>query len=165
MRGISLLIAAGALALATAPAARGQQTVPPAEAAAVAREAEAQLRSPVTPFHTLDMCPDAAAAALRDTVLMAAQRGVPADRIVEDVIARRGEALRIVPRKSGTGLWAWLATPAVLLAGVAVVWTKLRRLRREEGPYTAPAAAPLSADEAAVLEAALRDHERAGGAA
>lgn len=130
-------------------------------AEARAREAMSQLRSPVTVYHTLDMCPDPAAAALRDTVRMAVQRGDSPERIVEDVVARRGERLRLAPRQEGAGLWAWLAPPAVLLLGLAVVGGKLRRMRRRDGPYTPAAATPLSTDERASLDAALREYEGA----
>lgn len=154
-------VLAAMLTTASASRAQAPQVVLDAPTEAIAREAMMQLRSPVTVFHTLDMCPDPAAAALRDTVRVAAQQGHTPERIVEDVVARRGERLRLAPLKEGAGLWAWLAPPAVLLLGMFVVGTKLRRLRRREGPYTPAEAAPLSADERASLDAALKDFEGA----
>ncbi|HEX2091804.1 MAG TPA: cytochrome c-type biogenesis protein CcmH, partial [Longimicrobiaceae bacterium] len=102
--------------------------VSPGRAREVAHEAASQLRSPVTPSHTLDMCPAPEAEALRDTVLMAATRGMTAGEIVEGVIARRGEQLRIVPKREGFGIWAWILPPAVLLAGLGVVSARLRAM-------------------------------------
>ena len=153
------------LAVLSAASAAGAQQAPEvvldAPTEAKAREAMMQLRSPVTSYHTLDMCPDPAAGALRDTVRLAAQRGDSPERIVEDVIARRGERLRLAPRQEGVGLWAWLAPPFVLLLGLVVVGTKLRRLRRTEGPYVAPTSSPLSDGERASLDAALKEYEGA----
>jgi cytochrome c-type biogenesis protein CcmH len=126
----------------------------------VAWQAMSQLRSPVTPGHTLDMCPSAQAEALRDTVLMEAGTGKTADEIVEGVIARRGEQMRIVPKKSGTGLLAWIAPPFVLLIGAGGLIAFMRAMRRR-GSTIAPAAAPLTAEDRAELEAELRQFERA----
>lgn len=159
MRTVFFLLAA--VLPASAARAQAPEVVLDAPTEAVAREAMMQLRSPVTVYHTLDMCPDPAAAALRDTVRLAAQRGDTPDRIIEDVVARRGERLRLAPRQEGVGLWAWLAPPAVLLLGVFVVGAKLRRLRRTEGPYTPAEATPLSSEERASLDAALKEYEGA----
>ena len=164
MRVIPFAVALAVLALSAPLAAQTPVAVSP-QAEAVAREAMMQLRSPVTSFHTLDMCPDPAAAALRDTVLMAAAQGASSAKIVEDVIARRGERLRLAPRQSGVGLWAWLAPPAVLLLGLGLVWGKLTRLRRVAGPETARGDAPLNDEENAALQAALREYDRAEGTA
>lgn len=95
----------------------------------VARSAMFQLRSPVTPMHTLDMCPNPGVEALRDTIRMAAAEGQSADQIVEGVIARYGEHLRVVPERRGFGLFAWLIPPAVLLLGAGLVVARLRALR------------------------------------
>lgn len=158
---VLLAVLAGMLSAAAPLAAQAPEVVLDPATEAKAREAMMQLRSPVTVYHTLDMCPDPAAAALRDTVRMAAQRGDTPEQMVEDVVARRGERLRLAPRQEGVGLWAWLAPPAVLLLGVFVVGTKLRRMRRRQGPYTPAEAAPLSSDERASLDAALKEYEGA----
>lgn len=161
MRTLLPVLAAALAITPFAVAGQAPQVLLDPATEAVAREAMMQLRSPVTVYHTLDMCPDPAAAALRDTVRMAAQRGDSPDRIVESVVARRGERLRLAPRQEGVGLWAWLAPPAVLLLGLLVVGGKLRRMRRREGPYTPAEAAPLSSDERASLDAALKEYEGA----
>ncbi|HEV2148887.1 MAG TPA: cytochrome c-type biogenesis protein CcmH, partial [Longimicrobiaceae bacterium] len=124
----------------------------------VAQAAMSQLRSPVTPFHTLDMCPDAAAAALRDTLRADAARGLSASQIVEATIARRGEELRIVPRRSGVGLWAWLAPPAVLLAGLFAVGGWLRRSKANGAAEPTPEA--LSSEDRELLAAEMAEWDR-----
>lgn len=131
-----------------------------ADTEAVARAAMTQLRSPVTPSHTLDMCPAVEAAALRDTVLLAAAAGEPVNQIVEDVIARRGEQLRIVPRKRGFALWAWLAPAVVLFGGGAVVMARLRSLRLADVPPAEASGGELSTEDRTELAAALREWER-----
>lgn len=148
-----------ALALC-AGAARAQAPRPsPDEAEQEAQSAMSQLRSPVTPSHTLDMCPSPEAAALRDTVRAEAALGVPADRIVEEVIARRGEQMRIVPKGSGFGAWAWILPPAVLLGGLGVVAVWMRRARGGASAALAPAGT-LSAEDRDLLAAELAAWER-----
>lgn len=156
MRGLPL----AALLLALAAPLRAQDVAPPVppETEAVAHAAMTQLRSPVTPFHTLDMCPDAAAAALRDTVRAQAAGGASVDEIVEATIARRGEQLRIVPKRSGVGLWAWIAPPGVLLAGLFVIAAWLRRSRANAAPDPSPES--LSGEDRDRLAAALAEWER-----
>ena len=148
---LGLLASMSLLAAQCAPAGA-------ADPEAVARAAMTQLRSPVTPSHTLDMCPDAAAAALRDTVRMEAARGASVREIVAATIARRGEELRIVPRRSGAGLWAWLAPPAVLVGGLLLVAAWLRRSRAAAATEPEPEA--LSGDDRERLAAALAEWDR-----
>lgn len=99
------------------------ELTPEQERAAVA--AMSQLRSPVTPFHTVDMCPSVPA--LRDSIRVAAASGMTTDEMVEDVIARHGEHLRLLPKRRGVGLLAWIATPLLLLAGAGLIASRLRR--------------------------------------
>ncbi|HET7233673.1 MAG TPA: cytochrome c-type biogenesis protein CcmH [Longimicrobium sp.] len=126
----------------------------------VARAAEEQLRSPVTPSHTLDMCPSPEAQALRDSVLTMAAGGMTSGQIVEAVIARRGEQLRIVPEQRGVGLWAWILPPAVLVIGAGVVAYRLNALRRQRAGMAPEAERGISEVERAQVEAALRQFER-----
>ena len=126
----------------------------------VARAAEEQLRSPVTPSHTLDMCPSPEAGALRDTVMMAALSGQSVQQIVEGVIARRGEQMRIVPQESGVGLWAWILPPSILVVGAGVVAFRLAQLKRGRRGIIPLAQPSMSDDERARVEAALRQFER-----
>jgi len=148
-----------ALALC-AGAVRAQAVRPsPEDAEQEALSAMSQLRSPVTPSHTLDMCPSPEAAALRDTVRAEAALGVPADRIVAEVIARRGEQMRILPKGSGFGLWAWLLPPAVLLGGLGVVGAWMRRARRG-APASNAFPEAMSTEDRDLLAAELAAWER-----
>jgi cytochrome c-type biogenesis protein CcmH/NrfF len=129
----------------------------------VAEDAIGRLRSPWCPGLMLEVCPSAPAEMFRDTIHLLAAEGRGADEIVEWALARYGEEWRAVPKRSGTGLLAWLIPPAALVAGVGFVALRLRRLRRDEGPYAPAAAAPLSPEEQASLDAAMADLDRAGG--
>ncbi len=157
MRAAPLFLAAAALWAAAPVSAQGGGGSPARD---VARAAEEQLRSPVTPSHTLDMCPSPEATALRDTVVTWAAAGMTSDQIVERVIASRGEQLRIVPQHRGVGLWAWVLPPAVLLVGAGFVVFRLVALRRGRAGEPAAPTAAMSDAERAQVEAALRQFER-----
>jgi cytochrome c-type biogenesis protein CcmH/NrfF len=155
MRTVLFLLA---LLLAFAPAAAQTPIELPPEQERTAREAMVQLRSPVTPSHTLDMCPAEAAVALRDTVRMAALAGMSTRQIVDDVVARYGEPMRILPKRSGKGLVAWLLTPLALVGGAVFVVLRLRAMRGQGPAPAAPAeASALSDADRAELAAALRE--------
>jgi len=158
MRGVStfLLAAAAALWAAAPVSAQGSGD----RVQDVAHAAEEQLRSPVTPSHTLDMCPSPEAAALRDSVVGMAAGGMTAGQIVETVIARRGEQMRIVPQERGVGLWAWILPPAVLVIGIGIVIQRLNALRRGRAGVQPEPARAMSEIERAQVEAALRGFER-----
>jgi cytochrome c-type biogenesis protein CcmH/NrfF len=157
MRAPLILAFAAAAALRAAAPVSAQA---PARAEQVARAAEEQLRSPVTPSHTLDMCPSPEANALRDTVMMEALAGRSVGQIVEGVIARRGEQMRIVPKESGVGLWAWVLPPSILVVGAGVVALRLAQLKRGRKGIIPLAQPSMSDDERAQVEAALRRFER-----
>src|SRR5690606_36180755 len=95
--------------LLTAASASAQIVVPEMtpEQVTTAHDAMRMLRSPVTPFHTVDMCPSVPE--LRDSIRVAAVQGMTTDEIVEDVLARYGEQVRLLPKKRGAGLLAWIA--------------------------------------------------------
>lgn len=161
MRRLALVVLA--VFGATSGAAAQART---AESEVVAREAIAEIRSPYCPGLMLEVCPSGPAELLRDSIRAMAAAGVPAEEIVEDVLARHGEEWRAVPRRAGAGLWAWLLPPLVLLGGVGAVAVKLRALRRRRGWKAEPAAAPaITAEDRASVEAALRDWERVEAAA
>jgi cytochrome c-type biogenesis protein CcmH len=147
-----------ALLLAVPLQAQVQPKLPP-EVQAVVHETLVSLRSPVTPSHTLDMCPAAEAIALRDTIRAAALQGQTSSQIVEGVVARYGERMRTLPRRDGFGLWAWLAPPLVLLLGGFAVFFAIRRMRGRTVATPMPAGAMTDEDRAR-LDAALRAFER-----
>lgn len=154
------ILAAAALLLALAaplPAQEGAPRLTP-EQTRTANEAMSQLRSPVTPFHTVDMCPSVPA--LRDSIRVAAAAGFTTDQIVEDVIARHGEQIRILPERRGAGLWAWIATPLVLLIGGGLIVARLRNDQQKASPPAAVAS--ISESERARVAAAMRQWEQGG---
>jgi cytochrome c-type biogenesis protein CcmH len=162
---VALLVAAFALAgPLRAQSSESGLVVPPLTPAqeAEAHEAMTRLRSPVTPFHTVDMCPSPEATALRDTIRVAAAGGQTADQIVEGVIGRYGERLRILPKKSGVGLMAWLGPIAVILVGGTLIGRWLRRERAEAVVFPV-SSDPVSDEERKRLEDALRELETVGG--
>jgi cytochrome c-type biogenesis protein CcmH len=150
------------MTMALAAPAAAQISVPPLsdEQTAEANSAMTQLRSPYTPSHTVDMCPSSPA--LRDTIRVAAASGMSSDEIVEGVIARHGEQLRIVPKRSGAGLFAWIATPLLLLIGGGLIVARLRRDQAESAEHPAPPDA-LNDDERSRLTAALGRFDSDGG--
>ncbi len=126
----------------------------------VAREAISQLRSPYCPGLMLEVCPSGQAEMLRDSIRMLAQEGRSADWIVEWMIANHGEEWRAVPKRSGTGLWAWILPPLALLLGVGVVAAKLHSLRSRADAAVAGTGELSDADRDR-LAAALREWEHA----
>lgn len=122
-------------------------------------EAMERLRSPVTPFHTVDMCPSVPA--LRDTIRVAAAEGMSRDEIVEGVVARYGEEIRLMPKRSGVGLLAWIATPILLLAGAGLIAARLRRGQASAAAHP-DEETELTDEDQARLAAALSDWEESG---
>lgn len=129
----SLLLAA---MLAPGPAG-AQKPSASGETLEVHPEAKAaidRIRSPYCPGMMLEVCTSAGGAMLRDSIQSMAEAGLDADSIVELIIADYGEEWRAEPLRSGTGLWAWIIPPAILLAGSAAVAVVLARRRREGAP-------------------------------
>lgn len=122
-----------------------------------ASEAISKLRSPFCPGLMLEVCPTREAEALRDSIQVAAEAGLAADSLVEWMIAGHGEEYRAFPKRSGAGLLAWLAPPAALLMGLAVVVVVLRRLRGRETPVAR--AGGITEEEQARLDEALAELE------
>lgn len=122
-----------------------------------ANEAMSRLRSPVTAAHTVDMCPSVEA--LRDTIRVAAMTGMTTEAIVEDVVSRHGEHLRMLPKRRGAGLFAWVATPLVLLVGIGLILARVRRGGAAEVPVDGEA--PLSEEDRARLDEEIRALEEA----
>lgn len=134
------------------------------EAASVAEalhpEASEAISKLFSPFHPpsemLEICRDPRAVALRDSINAMAYGGLPADSIIERVLAVHGEEYRALPKRSGRGLLAWMMPPAMLVAGMAVVVLVLRRLK---GPAPVGGRAELTDDERERLDAALAELE------
>jgi len=157
-RGLLLLALAAAAGLGAAAPVWAQARTPATEA--VAMEAIGQIRSPYCPGLMLEVCPSPQADFLRDSIRTMAAQGQSARQIVETVVAAHGEEYRAPLRFGSAGAWAWVMPPLVLLAGLALVAWRIARLRRLRAGIVEPAAAPLSDEERARLDAALRGFDR-----
>jgi len=147
-----------ALLLAVAWPLAAQQAPSTGEALSVhpeAREAIDALKSPYCPGMMLEVCPSPGGAMLRDSIQARAERGLEAEAIVEGILAEYGEEWRAEPPTSGTGLWAWLLPPMVLLGGLGMVALLLARRSRPEGDSTAEA--EVGPEEAERLRQALKE--------
>ena len=161
LRGRPILRFFAVVAMLVVAAASASAQVPAAEAQKTADAAIARLRSPYCPGLMLEVCPSSQAEMLRDSIRTAAAQGQSAEQIVDDVLARHGEEWRAVPKRSGVGLLAWLILPLSLVVGGLVLWGRLK-VMRSQGPAPAAAAdAPVSAEERARLDEALREFEHA----
>lgn len=135
---------------------------PPAsgEAMAIHPEAKAaidRIKSPYCPGMMLEVCTSSGGAMLRDSAQSWAQQGLPADSIVERIVAAYGEEYRAVPRRSGAGLFAWVFPPAALalgLGGVAIVLARRKRVAVD-----APPPEPIAPQDEERLREAIRDLE------
>lgn len=123
-----------------------------------AKEAIKMVRSPFCPGLMLEVCPTLDAEQLRDTIDAMANRGLPADSLVELIIADLGEEYRALPKKSGTGLLAWVMPPLALILGLGLVFAVLRRAKLRE-PEDIVSGDPISSESEALLAAALADLE------
>jgi cytochrome c-type biogenesis protein CcmH/NrfF len=120
-----------------------------------ARRAISEIRSPYCPGLMLEVCPSPPAADLRDSIDVLARAGLSADSIVERVIATYGEEWRAVPLREGTGWWAWLMPPAVLLLGLGAIAVLLARRRKVV--HGAPASVEVDAEDDDKLRRAMKD--------
>ena len=122
-----------------------------------AQEAISKIRSPFCPGQTLEICPSWQAEELRDSIDQWAGDGLTADSLIELVVATHGEEYRGFPKRSGTGLLAWVMPPAALVLGLGLVVLALRRLR---GPATpASERSGLTEQEKERLDSALAELE------
>jgi len=93
---------------------------------------------------------------LRDTMELMAWSGMPADSVVAWMLARYGEQYRAVPLTRGSGLWAWLMPPLVLLAGIVALAMALKHLRAREEHRPLPAQ-DLTEEDESILAQALEE--------
>jgi cytochrome c-type biogenesis protein CcmH/NrfF len=161
LRGLRGLGVLAMLAMLVVAAASVAAQVPAEEAQQTADAAIARLRSPYCPGLMLEVCPSSQAEMLRDSIRTAAAQGQSAEQIVDDVLARHGEEWRAVPKRSGVGLLAWLILPMSLVVGGLVLWGRIKVMRSQGPALAAVADAPVSAEERARLDEALREFERA----
>jgi cytochrome c-type biogenesis protein CcmH/NrfF len=156
-----LLVASLAVTLSGGPAV-GQrvQDRPNAEEADRAIDL---LRSPYCPGFMLRVCTSSQAAALRDSIYDLAAQGMTSDELVEWMVGRHGEEWRAMPRRSGTGLLAWIIPPLAVLFAVGGVMLWLKKHRGPAGVAPAEEGDALTEADRLELTAALRDWEASGG--
>lgn len=126
---------------------------------AVAQQAIGELRSPYCPGLMLEVCPSPGADLLRDSIRNLAAEGYSKAQLVEWMIARHGEKWRGSPKRTGFGVWAWLAPPFALLLGGAFVVRRMQRMRAA-APALPVGSGALSEREQAQLAEALREFEQ-----
>jgi cytochrome c-type biogenesis protein CcmH/NrfF len=144
----------------SATALAGQK--PPASGEAISVHPEARtaidnLWSPYCPGMMLDVCTSSGGAMMRDSIQSMAEGGMSAEAIVESMLAEYGEQWRAEPLRSGTGLWAWLLPPIVIVVGLGAVALVLARRRG----VTSVGAEPrdVAPDDEARLRNALKELE------
>ena len=114
-----------------------------------ARAITATLRCVVCRNESVD---DSNADIARDIRLIVRERivaGDSDDEVIDFMVARFGEFILLTPRASGSNLILWVAGPALLLIGLGIATTAIRRRR--------PAVEALSPDEEARLRRILED--------
>lgn len=121
-----------------------------------AQEAIDQLKSPYCPGLMLEVCPSPGGAALRDSLNNLAEQGMSSDELVEWVIENHGEEWRALPKAEGRSLVAWVVPPLGVLAGLFLVVTVLRSMRKSH-PTVEPVEGELSDEEEKRLREAMRE--------
>jgi cytochrome c-type biogenesis protein CcmH len=111
-----------------------------------ARDISEGLRCPVCRNESID---ESHAEVARDIRLFVRERllaGDSDDQVQAAVVARYGEYVLLKPTVEGANLVLWLAAPTLLLAGLGLGWSVLRRRS------AAPEAVDLTAEERARLD-------------
>ncbi len=110
-----------------------------------AREISTLLRCPVCQNESID---ESHAPVARELRIVLRERLVAGDtdaEIMDYMVARFGEFVLMRPSTDGSNLILWLAAPVLLLLGLGIGWTTIRR-RDVAGPKA------LSAEEKAALD-------------
>lgn len=96
----------------------------------LAREIIDGSMSPYCPGLTLAACPSPSADSLRQVIILRVQQGESRARIVADLEAHYGDAIRAAPAPSGFGLVGWAGPAVVFGIGALIVGRWLRRATR-----------------------------------
>jgi len=147
---ISLLLAIlcllpGSLLLAQDPGG----TQGPVQAHPEGDAAIGSLKSPYCPGLMLEVCPTPDAKKLRDTLQVMAHGGLPADSIVNWMLANFGEEYRAVPKT----LVAWIMPPLAIVLGFLLIVLALKHFRSRQGPESPDTRTLTPEDESVVAEA------------
>ena len=115
-----------------------------------AREISAGLRCPVCQSESID---ESNATLSRDLRLLVRERLVAGDtdqEAIDYIVARYGEFVLLRPDVRGANLVLWLAAPGLLLVGLVIGWSTIRRRSAK------PPSDKLDAAEKARLDEILR---------
>lgn len=157
MTRVGALLSVLLLIVFAAPAARAVQpdeVLPDANMEARARALSAELRCLVCQNQSID---DSNAPLARDLRLLVRERlksGDSDDAVRKFVVARYGEFVLLRPPFSTSTLLLWLGPPFMLLLTLAFLLVKMRRQKQ------AATVVPLTASEAARLEALLKEQRQ-----
>lgn len=111
-----------------------------------AREISEGLRCPVCRNESIDESHAEVARDIRLLVRERLQAGDTDQQVIDAVVARYGEYVLLKPTAEGANLVLWLAAPTLLLAGLALGWSVVRKRS------AAPEQGELSAEERARLD-------------
>jgi cytochrome c-type biogenesis protein CcmH len=130
-------------------------TVGPAQAADPQEVTERVARQVMSPFCdglTLHDCPSQQSVELRAEVLAMAKRGMSANAIVDELVARYGERIRGVPEPQGTDLLVWVLPGLAVVAALAAATILARRFSARQPDQSR---LPPTAEEQARLDAEM----------
>jgi cytochrome c-type biogenesis protein CcmH len=156
VRRVAALLLATVCAVAPAGAVQPDEVLPDAGLETRARQISAGLRCLVCQNQSID---ESDAPLARDLRLVVRERlkAGDTDEATRDFVVRRyGEFVLLRPVIAAHTALLWLTPALVLAAGAAGLWLAARRKRVRVAPV-----APLSADEAASVEALLARRDRA----
>lgn len=112
-----------------------------------AREISAGLRCPVCQSESID---ESNATLSRDLRLLVRERLVAGDtdqEAIDYIVARYGEFVLLRPDVRGANLVLWLAAPGLLLVGLVIGWSTIRRRSAKPPSDTLDAAEKARLDE------------------
>jgi len=112
-----------------------------------AREISAGLRCPVCQSESID---ESNATLSRDLRLLVRERLVAGDtdqEAIDYIVARYGEFVLLRPDVRGANLVLWLAAPGLLLIGLVIGWSTIRRRSAKPPSDTLDAAEKARLDE------------------
>ena len=155
----SLILAAALLAPLSAGAVQPDEILEDPALEARAREISKEIRCPVCRNESIDDSNSGVARDLRLVIRERLEAGDSNDETVAYLTDRYGDYVLLKPRFSAGNLAIWAAGPALLLIGGFIAFRAIRGARPEAvaaGQGGEQAAAPLSAEEKAKLDALLK---------
>jgi len=149
------LLAAGASLAVVAARGPARPTTMPEQVRAVA----STLRCPVCQDLSVADSPSRLAEQFRQQIAQELEAGETPDQIRQGFVRAYGEWILLAPPRRGINLVAWVAPILLLLGGLALAWTAVRRWTsvRAPGPRAVPSRSvgDLSASDRRLLERAL----------